>query len=123
MKLRLQAMLDLFRRYASVWRTAWSIREQFDTRPKLEYELAFQPAHLELTETPVHPAPRRVMHVIIALTLIVLLVMVVGRLDIVVTATGKLVPNARVKSSSRPLPASFGRSRYRTETGSRPASF
>lgn len=97
MKLRLQALHDLLRRYASVWQAAWAARRRLDSRPRPGYELAFQPAHLELTETPVHPAPRRAMQVIVALTIMALVVMVAGRLDIVVTAKGKLVPDARVK--------------------------
>ncbi|MFL9865191.1 HlyD family type I secretion periplasmic adaptor subunit [Paraburkholderia fungorum] len=97
MLIRFQALLDLCRRYASVWRSAWSIRQQLDTRERLEYELAFQPAHLELTETPVHPAPLRAIRVIVALAILTLSLMIFGRLDIVVSAKGKLVPNARVK--------------------------
>ncbi|WP_186024903.1 HlyD family type I secretion periplasmic adaptor subunit [Burkholderia gladioli] len=97
MSLRLHAWLDLMRRYQTVWRAAWDIRRQFDGPAKLEYELAFQPAHLELVETPVHPAPRWAARVIILLVVIAVLIACFAKLDIVATATGKLVPNARVK--------------------------
>ncbi|WP_035552074.1 HlyD family type I secretion periplasmic adaptor subunit [Burkholderia sp. 9120] len=97
MRLRLQALADLGRRYAAIWRAAWSIRRQFDAPAKLEYELAFQPAQLELVETPVHPAPRWSARILVALTVIVLAITLFARLDIVATAKGKLVPNARVK--------------------------
>jgi hemolysin D len=96
-RLRLQAISDLLRRYWAVWRAGWSIRHQFDVPHKLEYELAFQPAHLELVETPVHPAPRFAARTIVALTVIVLTICIFARLDIVATAKGKLSPNARVK--------------------------
>jgi len=97
MNLRLQALLDLLRRYATVWCTAWSIRGQLDAPAKLEYELAFQPAHLELVETPVHPAPRWTNRILVLLTVVAVLIGIFGRLDIVVSASGKFVPNARVK--------------------------
>ncbi|RFU44926.1 HlyD family type I secretion periplasmic adaptor subunit [Paraburkholderia sp. DHOC27] len=97
MRLELQAFRDLMLRYIAVWRTGWSIRDQFDTPDKLTYELAFQPAQLELVETPIHPAPRWVMRILVILSVLILLICSVGQLDIVVTAKGKLVPNDLVK--------------------------
>ncbi|VVD28575.1 HlyD family type I secretion periplasmic adaptor subunit [Paraburkholderia dioscoreae] len=97
MRVHLEAIADLIRRYSAVWRAGWSIRDQLDTPEKLGYELAFQPAHLELVETPVHPAPRWAMRILVILAMLILLIGIVGRLDIVVTAKGKLVPNDRVK--------------------------
>jgi hemolysin D len=95
--LRLKAMGDLCARYVAVLRSAWSIRRQLDTPARLEHELAFLPAQLELVETPVHPAPRCAMRSIMSFTAIVLLIGIFGRLDIVVSATGKFVPDARIK--------------------------
>ncbi|WP_213762804.1 HlyD family type I secretion periplasmic adaptor subunit [Caballeronia sp. dw_19] len=95
--LRLQAMGDLFTRYAAVFRSAWTIRHQFDSAARAEHELAFLPAQLELVETPVHPAPRWAMRSIVIFTVLVLLIGIVGRLDIVVSASGKFVPDARIK--------------------------
>jgi len=95
--IHIQALQDLWRRHVAVWRAAWSVREKLDAPAKLEYELAFQPAHLELVETPVHPAPRWTARVIIALAVIVLAIAILARLDIVATGRGKLVPNAQVK--------------------------
>lgn len=94
---RFQAFADLCRRYVAVWRAAWSVRTQLDAPARLDYELAFQPAHLELVETPVHPAPRWTARLIVALAVIVLAIAVFAKLDIVATAKGKLVPNGRVK--------------------------
>nr|WP_319001700.1 hypothetical protein [Burkholderia seminalis] len=50
------AIAALVRRYAEVFGAVWANRAQFDASPRLPYELAFQPAHLELVETPVHQA-------------------------------------------------------------------
>lgn len=94
---RLQATLDLLRRYGAVFAHAWAHRRQQDPPVRVSHELAFLPAHLELTETPPHPAPQWLMRCIIALAVVVVLVAVFGRLDIVATAPGKLVPNASVK--------------------------
>jgi hemolysin D len=97
MRLHLQAFADLMRRYTAVWQAGWSIRNHLDAKEKLSYELAFQPAQLELVETPVHPAPRWAMRILVILSVLILLIGIIGRLDIVVTAKGKFVPNERVK--------------------------
>lgn len=95
--LRLQAVGDLCRRYGAIFRSAWSIRDQLDTQPRTAQELQFLPANLELVETPSHPVPRWTMRVIVALAFVILLIAVFGKLDIVATAKGKLIPGARVK--------------------------
>ncbi|MCA7991403.1 HlyD family type I secretion periplasmic adaptor subunit [Burkholderia cepacia] len=95
--IRMQALLDLLRRYRSVWTSAWNIRHQLDGPVKVEYELAFQPAHLELVETPVHPAPRWTARLIMSLAASAVLIACIAKLDIVATATGKLAPDAKVK--------------------------
>ncbi|MFA8329353.1 HlyD family type I secretion periplasmic adaptor subunit [Burkholderia ubonensis] len=95
--IRLQAIGDLIRRYGVIFRAAWSIRKQLDTQPRPDHELQFLPANLELIETPPHPAPRWTMRCIVVLACTCLLLAVFGRLDIVATAKGKLIPSARVK--------------------------
>jgi hemolysin D len=96
--MKLQAFTDLVRRYAAVWRTVWDVRKQLESPARDADQLAFLPAELELVETPVHPAPRWTMRVLVALTVIALLIGVLGRLDIVVTASGQFIPDARVKT-------------------------
>jgi hemolysin D len=95
--LRAQAMADLMRHYSAVWKTAWAIRRQLDAPPRLKHELAFLPANLELAETPVHPAPKWLMRIIVALALLAVLIAAFGHLDIVAVAKGKLIPDERVK--------------------------
>lgn len=94
---KVQALRDLLRRYCAIFIATWAMRRQFDTQPRLSHELAFLPANLELIEAPVHPAPQWAMRSIIALALITLLIALFGQLDIVVSAKGKLLPDARVK--------------------------
>ncbi|MGG1948148.1 HlyD family type I secretion periplasmic adaptor subunit [Trinickia sp. NRRL B-1857] len=94
---RVQALTDLMRRYGAVWKAAWAIRHQFEGPPRLAHELAFLPANLELAETPVHPAPKWAMRIIVTLALLAVLIAALGQLDIVAVAKGKLIPDERVK--------------------------
>ncbi|CAH2895884.1 MAG: RTX toxin transporter, determinant D [uncultured Paraburkholderia sp.] len=97
MRFHLEALANLIHRYTAVWRAWWAIRDQLDAPEKLRHELAFQPAQLELVETPIHPAPRWTVRILMVLAILILLIAIVGRLDIEVTALGKFVPNERVK--------------------------
>lgn len=92
-----QAVGDLLRRYADVLKASWAIRDELDPPVRLKHELAFLPASLELVETPAHPAPRWAMVSVAALAIIATAVALLGRLDIVASARGKLVPSERVK--------------------------
>jgi hemolysin D len=95
--LRIQALHDLLVRYVTVWRHVWSIRHQMERAPRDSDQLAFLPAQLELVETPVHPAPRWTIRILVSLTLLALLIGIAGRLDIVVSAPGEFIPNDHVK--------------------------
>lgn len=97
MKLHLQALLDLLKRYSAILRHVWNERKSLDSPPRLPMEAAFLPAALELQETPVSPAPRIAMWLLMAFALIALLWAVFGHMDLVATAQGKIVPNERTK--------------------------
>jgi len=92
-----QASGDLWRRYREVFKVAWAERGAHALPDRQAHEAAFLPAHLELMETPIHPAPRWTMRIIAVLTILVLLLAVLGKLDIVVVADGQLVPDSNVK--------------------------
>lgn len=93
-----QAFADLLRRYAAVFRHAWQERKRLDPQSRLPHEAQFLPAALELQETPVSPAPRVAMWLLIAFAVIALLWAIFGRIDVVATATGRIVPNDRTKT-------------------------
>ena len=95
--LRLQAFGELLRRYGAVFAASWGMRHQLAAPHRLDHELAFLPASLELVETPVHPVPRWTMVITSLLVVIGLGIAFLGKLEIVATAKGKLLPNARVK--------------------------
>lgn len=94
---QMAALGALSSRYAAVFRQSWRVRRELDTQRRPPEELAFLPAHLEIVETPVHPAPRWAARTCVALALCALGLAAFGRLDIVAVAPGKLVPNGRVK--------------------------
>ncbi|MCK9285895.1 MAG: HlyD family type I secretion periplasmic adaptor subunit [Rhodocyclaceae bacterium] len=95
--LKLEALLDLLRRYGAVFRHAWGVRRALDPQPRLPHEAQFLPAALELQETPVSPAPKMAMWLLIAFALIALVWALFGHVDMVATAKGKIVPNDRSK--------------------------
>ena len=91
------ALADVVRRYATAFGDAWSRRHQLDPEPRPRYEVDFLPAHLELMDTPIHPAPMWTARVLLVLVGAVIVLCSVCRLDIVATAPGKLIPVARIK--------------------------
>ena len=95
--LRLQATLDLLRRYAAIFGQVWKIRKDLDPPQRLPHEAAFLPAALELQETPVLPAPRIVAWLLMAFAVIAVLWASFGQIDVVAVAQGKIVPNAGSK--------------------------
>jgi hemolysin D len=91
------ALADLFTRYAKIFRHAWSQRSETDTPVLQSHEAQFLPAALALRDTPVHPAPRITLWLIITFALIAVLWATFGRIDVVATAIGKIIPNDRTK--------------------------
>lgn len=96
--LKLQATLALLDRYAAVSRQVWARRAELDSLPRQRYEAQFLPAALALQETPVSPAPRIAMWLLIGFAVLGVLWATLGHIDIVATAQGKIVPNDRVKT-------------------------
>jgi len=62
-----------------------------------EYELAFLPAALEITETPASPAGRAIAATIIAVFCLAFVWACFGTVDIVAAAQGKIIPSGRTK--------------------------
>ncbi len=63
-----------------------------------DYEREFLPAALEIIETPASPAGRLIMLTIVALVGVAVLWATFGRIDIIATAQGRIVPSGRVKT-------------------------
>jgi hemolysin D len=62
-----------------------------------KHELAFLPAALEIVETPPSPAGRAIAFSIIALFCLALVWAIFGQVDIVASATGKIIPTGHTK--------------------------
>lgn len=93
----LQAGNDFIKRYAMIFKTVWAERAQLDSPRRTRDEIEFLPAHLELAETPVSPASRWVLRLIMAFFALALIWACVGKVDIVAVAPGKVVPSGRTK--------------------------
>ncbi len=94
--------LTTLKHHAEVARAAW--KEQNNSDRKLKSigvakrdELAFMPAAVEITETPVRPLGRAVVLSICAFTAIALTWATIGEMDIIATSQGKIIPSERVK--------------------------
>jgi hemolysin D len=66
-------------------------------KPRDREELAFLPAALEIVETPPSPIGRAIGASVIAVFLLTLIWATLGYVDIVATATGKIIPTGRSK--------------------------
>ncbi|MGY4830469.1 HlyD family type I secretion periplasmic adaptor subunit [Sphaerotilaceae bacterium SBD11-9] len=91
-------MVELIARYKAVLQAAWAVRHELTGPKRLADEAAFLPAALSLQETPVHPAPRRAAWAVCALFCIALVWSIVGQIDIVAVAPGRIVVSDRTKT-------------------------
>lgn len=96
--LQLQALHDLLGRYGRAWRHAWARRAELSPPERLPHEAQFLPAALALQDTPPPAAPRWTLRLLVALVVLALLWSVLGHVDVVATAQGKIVPNDRTKT-------------------------
>ena len=89
--------IELLARYRVIFKAAWQHRHELAGPARLADEQAFLPAALSLQETPVHPAPRRIAFVLMALFLIALAWAILGKIDIVAVAPGRIIVSDRTK--------------------------
>lgn len=97
MKTWLMGLSEFLLRYKLVWSETWKIRQQLDTPIREKDENEFLPAHLELIETPVSRRPRLVAYFIMGFLVIAFILSVLGQVEIVATANGKLTLSGRSK--------------------------
>lgn len=92
------ATRELFKRYRRAWGHAWGQRKLLDTPRRLPHEVQFLPAALALQEQPVHPAPRYILFAIMLFAALASLWACLGEIDVVATATGKVVASGKSKT-------------------------
>jgi hemolysin D len=97
-RLWIDAIHSLIDRHVVLWRKAWSLRHQLDGEKYQRDETPFLASALALEKTPVSPAPRITAWLIMALCLISLCWAYFGKVDIVATASGKIVASGHTKT-------------------------
>ena len=95
---RMEAWVALGKRYRDIFAYHWHHRHDHPGGLYNADEAEFLPAALSLQEKPVSPVGRLVARLLMALVAVALLGAVIGRMDIIVNASGKIVPSARTKT-------------------------
>ena len=95
---RIDAWKELRQRYGAVFLHAWQNRDALSL-PKFEvYEAEFLPAALSLQAQPVSPVGRWVARTLILLIVVLITWSILGKIDIIVNAQGKIIPSDRTKT-------------------------
>lgn len=95
---KLEAWQALFQRYRAVWGHFWAQRHAL-TLPDLKaHEAEFLPAALSIQTQPVSPAGRWVARILMLLLVVLFVWSVVGQMDIIVNAQGKIIPGGYTKT-------------------------
>ena len=97
-KHKLEAYSTLLRHYRKIFRHHWQNRHLLGDNLFKEDEAEFLPAALSLQERPVSPTMRITAKIMMALVAFLLLWSIFGRMDIVVNATGEIIPSERTKT-------------------------
>ncbi|MEW7314997.1 HlyD family type I secretion periplasmic adaptor subunit [Buttiauxella gaviniae] len=95
---RYLAWRELMQRYRAHFSYFWKQREALTPPPLKSEEAEFLPAVLSLQLAPVSPAGRWTARLLMALIICLVVWSVVGKVDIIVAATGKIIPSTRAKT-------------------------
>lgn len=98
LKHKLGAYAALLQRYWTIFAKNWKIRDKMGDNLFKEDEAEFLPAALSIQEKPVSPTLRVTSRILIALVLFLVGWSVFGHMDIVVNATGEIIPHERTKT-------------------------
>ncbi len=98
LKHKMEAWQELIKRYREVWGHFWARRQEL-TLPELKaHEAEFLPAALSIQTQPVSPAGRWVARILMLLIVVLFVWSVVGKIDIIVNAQGKIIPGGYTKT-------------------------
>lgn len=98
LKHRIEAYSELFQRYKTIFAHYWQHRHQLSGKVLAAHEAEFLPAALSLQEKPVSPVARLLAMVLMSLVLVLITWSIVGRIDIIVNASGKVIPSGYTKT-------------------------
>jgi membrane fusion protein, hemolysin D len=94
---RLAAQLLLIRHYCKTFKYFWKNRDRLGGNLFTEEEAEYLPSTLSLQEKPVSRASRWAAAVLIALVAALFIWAIFGRMDIIVNASGEIIPSGRTK--------------------------
>lgn len=94
---RIEAVAGLLGKYVRVLRASWRARREIAPPRRLALERQFLPAALELQESPPSALPRAILWTLIAAFLGALVWSILGRVDTVAVAQGKIIASDRTK--------------------------
>lgn len=105
-----RSLCDNIKHHRDIWREALKLDKARQKKPDStrHAELSFLPAALEVAETPASPAARMLVLFIAVFFALTIAWASFGQLDIVATASGKIVPSGRIKQI-QPLETSIVR--------------
>jgi hemolysin D len=95
---KIQAYKELGKHYRAVFSHFWSIRKNLGGGIFNEQEAEFLPAALSLQEKPVSSTARITGRLMMLMVVVALLWSIFGHIDIIATATGKIIPSSRTKT-------------------------
>lgn len=96
-RLQASAWWSLASRYGHCLRQAWAIRRQLADDDFRRDEAEFLAGALALQKSPPAPLPRVAIALLTGFALLALLWAIIGKVDVVATATGKIVPSGHSK--------------------------
>jgi hemolysin D len=96
--LKVLSFFDLFGRYGRAFGHSWARRKELETLGFQRDEAEFLPDALALQESPVSPIPRLAASLIVVFCIIAVIWAIVGSIDVVAIARGKVIPNDRLKT-------------------------
>jgi hemolysin D len=95
---KVAAYADLLQHYRATFRHHWQHRSLHEADLFTQQEAEFLPSAISLQEQPVSPAARLVGRTLMVLVATALIWSIVGKVDIIVNATGKIIPSGRTKT-------------------------
>ncbi|HEY7987011.1 MAG TPA: HlyD family type I secretion periplasmic adaptor subunit [Methylophilaceae bacterium] len=98
LKHRFAGYADLLRHYRATFSHYWGRRKELDGGLFNQQEAEFLPSVMSLQERPLSPIARLLAWTLMALVVVVITWSIMGKVDIVVNATGKIIPNQRTKT-------------------------
>lgn len=94
---RMSERFPALARHWAIFKTSWRMQDEADAVAKPRTDHEFLPAALEIVERPPSPGWRWLMLSLCGLFVIGLAWSIIGKVDVIATATGKVVPSGNVK--------------------------